>query len=325
MLKTRITELFGIKHPVIQGGMQWVGFAGLVSAVSNAGALGILTALSQPTPEDLVKEIEKTKEMTDQPFGVNLTILPTINPPPYEEYAQAIVGSGVKIVETAGRSPEPFMELFNEYDVKVIHKCTSVRHALKAQAVGVSAVTIDGFECAGHPGEDDIPSLVLLPQAVEALDVPVAGCGGFSDGKSLVAALALGGEAIVMGTRFMATKEAGVHQNVKDKMTEADELSTNLMFRTMHNTARVFKNSVSSEVVEIESTGTATFEDVKDLVAGQRGRVVFEEGDLEHGIWSAGISVARVKDIPSCEEMVSRIVSDAKNIIDDRLQSVKAS
>ncbi len=325
MLKTRITELFGIKHPVIQGGMQWVGFAGLVSAVSNAGALGILTALSQPTPEDLVKEIEKTKEMTDQPFGVNLTILPTINPPPYEEFAQAIVGSGVKIVETAGRSPEPFMELFNEYDVKVIHKCTSVRHALKAQAVGVSAVTIDGFECAGHPGEDDIPSLVLLPQAVEALNVPVAGCGGFSDGKSLVAALALGGEAIVMGTRFMATKEAGVHQNVKDKMTEADELSTNLMFRTMHNTARVFKNSVSNEVVEIESTGKATFEDVKDLVAGQRGRVVFEEGDLEHGIWSAGISVARVKDIPTCEEMVSRLVTDAKNIIDDRLQSVKVS
>ena len=325
MLKTRITELFGIKHPVIQGGMQWVGFAGLVSAVSNAGALGILTALSQPTPEDLVKEIEKTKEMTDQPFGVNLTILPTINPPPYEEFAQAIVGSGVKIVETAGRSPEPFMELFNEYDVKVIHKCTSVRHALKAQAVGVSAVTIDGFECAGHPGEDDIPSLVLLPQAVEALDVPVAGCGGFSDGKSLVAALALGGEAIVMGTRFMATKEAGVHQNVKDKMTEADELSTNLMFRTMHNTARVFKNSVSNEVVEIESTGKATFEDVKDLLAGQRGRVVFEEGDLEHGIWSAGISVARVKDIPTCEEMVSRLVTDAKNIIDDRLQSVKVS
>ena len=325
MLQTRITELFGIKHPVIQGVMQWVGFAGLVSAVSNAGALGILTALSQPTPEDLVKEIEKTRGMTDQPFGVNLTILPTINPPPYEEYAQAIVGSGVKIVETAGRSPEPFMELFKEYDVKVIHKCTSVRHALKAQAVGVDAITIDGFECAGHPGEDDIPSLVLLPQAVEALDIPVAGCGGFSDGKSLVAALALGGEAIVMGTRFMATKEAGVHQNVKDKMKEADELSTNLMFRTMHNTARVFKNSVSNEVVEIESTGEATFEDVKDLVAGQRGRVVFEEGDLEHGIWSAGISVARVKDIPTCEEMVSRLVADAKNIIDDRLQSVKAS
>ena len=325
MLQTRITELFGIKHPVIQGGMQWVGFAGLVSAVSNAGALGILTALSQPTPEDLVKEIEKTRGMTDQPFGVNLTILPTINPPPYEEYAQAIVGSGVKIVETAGRSPEPFMELFKEYDVKVIHKCTSVRHALKAQAVGVDAITIDGFECAGHPGEDDIPSLVLLPQAVEALDIPVAGCGGFSDGKSLVAALAFGGEAIVMGTRFMATKEAGVHQNVKDKMKEADELSTNLMFRTMHNTARVFKNSVSNEVVEIESTGEATFEDVKDLVAGQRGRVVFEEGDLEHGIWSAGISVARVKDIPTCEEMVSRLVADAKNIIDDRLQSVKAS
>ena len=324
MLKTRITDLFGIEHPVIQGGMQWVGYAELVSAVSNAGALGILTALTQPTPEDLAKEIERTREMTDKPFGVNLTVLPTINPPPYEEYAQAIVGSGVKIVETAGRSPEPFMELFKEYDVKVIHKCTSVRHALKAQSVGVSAITIDGFECAGHPGEDDIPSLVLLPQAAEALDVPVAGCGGFSDAKSMVAALALGGEAIVMGTRFMATKEAGIHQNVKDKMTEADELSTNLMFRTMHNTARVFKNSVSDQVVDIESTGTASFEDVKDLVAGQRGRVVFEEGDLEHGIWSAGISVARVKDVPTCKEMVSRLVSEAEGIIDGRLQSVKA-
>ena len=324
MLKTRITDLFGIEHPVIQGGMQWVGYAELVSAVSNAGALGILTALTQPTPEDLAKEIQRTREMTDKPFGVNLTVLPTINPPPYEEYAQAIVGSGVKIVETAGRSPEPFMELFKEYDVKVIHKCTSVRHALKAQSVGVSAITIDGFECAGHPGEDDIPSLVLLPQAAEALDVPVAGCGGFSDAKSMVAALALGGEAIVMGTRFMATQEAGIHQNVKEKMTEADELSTNLMFRTMHNTARVFKNSVSDQVVEIESTGNATFEDVKDLVAGQRGRVVFEEGDLEHGIWSAGISVARVKDVPTCKEMVSRLVSEAEEIIDGRLQSVKA-
>ena len=324
MLKTRITDLFGIEHPVIQGGMQWVGYAELVSAVSNAGALGILTALTQPTPEDLVKEIERTREMTDKPFGVNLTVLPTINPPPYEEYAQAIVGSGVKIVETAGRSPEPFMDLFKEYDVKVIHKCTSVRHALKAQSVGVSAITIDGFECAGHPGEDDIPSLVLLPQAAEALDVPVAGCGGFSDAKSMVAALALGGEAIVMGTRFMATKEAGIHQNVKEKMTEADELSTNLMFRTMHNTARVFKNSISDQVVEIESTGSASFEDVKDLVAGQRGRVVFEEGDLEHGIWSAGISVARVKDVPTCKEMVARLVSEAEEIIDGRLQSVKA-
>ena len=324
MLKTRITDLFGIEHPVIQGGMQWVGYAELVSAVSNAGALGILTALTQPTPEDLAKEIERTREMTDKPFGVNLTVLPTINPPPYEEYAQAIVGSGVKIVETAGRSPEPFMELFKEYDVKVIHKCTSVRHALKAQSVGVSAITIDGFECAGHPGEDDIPSLVLLPQAAEALDVPVAGCGGFSDAKSMVAALALGGEAIVMGTRFMATQEAGIHQNVKEKMKEADELSTNLMFRTMHNTARVFKNSISDQVVEIESTGSATFEDVKDLVAGQRGRVVFEEGDLEHGIWSAGISVARVKDVPTCKEMVARLVSEAEEIIDGRLQSVKA-
>ena len=323
MIKTRITELLGIEHPVIQGGMQWVGYAELVSAVSNAGALGTLTALTQPTPEALIKEIAKTKEMTDKPFAVNLTILPTINPPPYEEYAEAIVGSGIKIVETAGRSPEPFMPLFKEYGIKVIHKCTSVRHALKAEKVGVDAVTIDGFECAGHPGEDDIPSLVLLPQTVEALTIPVAGCGGFSDGKSLVAALALGGEAIVMGTRFMATKECLIHQNVKDKMQEADELSTNLMFRTMHNTARVFKNSVSDEVVEIESTGTAAFEDVKDLVAGQRGRVVFDEGDLEHGIWSAGISVGRVKDVLSCKDMVSRIIGDAEEIINGRLQKVQ--
>jgi len=325
MFKTRITELFGIKHPIIQGGMQWVGTSELVSAVSNAGALGILTALTQPTPEALSKEIERTRNMTDKPFGVNLTVLPAIEPPPYEEYAQAIVGSGIKIVETAGRSPEPFMELFKEYDVKVIHKCTSVRHALKAQSVGCDAVTIDGFECAGHPGEDDIPSLVLLPQTVEALDIPVAGCGGFSDAKSLVAALALGGEAIVMGTRFMATKESLIHQNVKMKMTEADERSTNLMFRTMHNTARVFKNSVSDEVVEIESSGSATFEDIKDLVAGTRGRVVFEEGDLEHGIWSAGISVARVKDVVSCDELVSRLVREAEEIIAGRLQAVRTT
>ena len=325
MLKTRITELFGIKHPIIQGGMQWVGTGELVSAVSNAGALGILTALTQPSPEALVKEIERTRDMTDQPFGANLTVLPAIVPPPYEEYAQAIVGSGIKIVETAGRSPEPFMELFKAYDVKVIHKCTSVRHSLTAQKVGCDAVTIDGFECAGHPGEDDIPSLILLPQAAEALDIPVVGCGGFSDSKSLVAALALGGEAIAMGTRFMATKESLIHQNVKDKMTEADERSTNLMFRTMRNTARVFKNTISDQVVEIESTGSSTFEDVKDLVAGKRGKGVFEVGDLEAGIWSAGISVARVKDVPSCEELVSRLVSEAEAIINGRLQELKAS
>ena len=319
----RVTQILGSKYPIIQAPMGWIARSKLASAVSNAGGFGIIETSSGEV-ENCKNEIMAMADLTDKPFGVNLTVLPTINPPPYEEYAQAIVGSGVKIVETAGRSPEPFMELFKEYDVKVIHKCTSVRHALKAQSVGVSAITIDGFECAGHPGEDDIPSLVLLPQAAEALDVPVAGCGGFSDAKSLVAALALGGEAIVMGTRFMATKEAGIHQNVKDKMTEADELSTNLMFRTMHNTARVFKNSISDQVVEIESSGSATFEDVKDLVAGQRGRVVFEEGDLEHGIWSAGISVARVKDVPSCQEMVSRLVSDAEKIIDGRLQSVKA-
>ena len=324
-MKTQITELFGIEHPIIQGGMHYVGFAELAAAVSNAGGLGIITGLTQGTPEKLEAEIKKCQDLTDKPFGVNLTFLPSLTPPDYPGLIEVIIKSGVKIVETAGRNPAVYMPAMKDADIKVIHKCTSVRHSVKAQVIGCDAVSVDGFECGGHPGEDDIPSLVLLPQAVEALDIPVAGCGGFSDGKSLVAALALGGEAIVMGTRFMATKEAGVHQNVKDKMTEADELSTNLMFRTMHNTARVFKNSVSNEVVEIESTGKATFEDVKDLVAGQRGRVVFEEGDLEHGIWSAGISVARVKDIPTCEEMVSRLVTDAKNIIDDRLQSVKVS
>ena len=324
-MKTRITEMFGIEHPIIQGGMHYVGFAELAAAVSNAGGLGIITALTQKTPELLAKEIARCKDMTDKPIGVNLTFLPVVEAPDYPGYIDAIIDGGVKAVETAGNNPAKWLPILKENGIKVIHKCTTVRHSLKAESIGCDAVSVDGFECGGHPGEDDIPSLVLLPQAVEALDIPVAGCGGFSDGKSLVAALALGGEAIVMGTRFMATKEAGVHQNVKDKMKEADELSTNLMFRTMHNTARVFKNSVSNEVVEIESTGEATFEDVKDLVAGQRGRVVFEEGDLEHGIWSAGISVARVKDIPTCEEMVSRLVADAKNIIDDRLQSVKAS
>jgi len=323
-MKTKITEMLNIEHPIIQGGMHYVGFAELAAAVSNAGGLGTITGLTQKTPEDLANEISKCNDMTEKPFAVNLTFLPTVTAPDYPAYVKAIIEGGVKVVETAGRNPVQVLPYLKDAGIKVIHKCTSVRHALKAQDIGCDAVSVDGFECGGHPGEDDIPSLVLLPQAAEALDVPVAGCGGFSDAKSLVAALALGGEAIVMGTRFMATKEAGIHQNVKDKMTEANELSTNLMFRTMHNTARVFKNSISDQVVEIESSGSATFEDVKDLVAGQRGRVVFEEGDLEHGIWSAGISVARVKDVPSCQEMVSRLVSDAEKIIDGRLQSVKA-
>jgi len=251
MLETRLTKLLGVDHPIISGGMMRVSRAELVSAVANAGAFGFLTALTQPTPEALLAEVERTRSMTDKPFGVNLTILPTLKPIPYEEYGQAIVESGVKVVETAGRSPEPFVPPFEAAGVKVIHKCTSVKHAVKAQSVGCAAVEIDGFEAAGHPGEDDIPSLVLLPRAVDELEIPVIACGGFSDGRGLVAALALGAEGISMGTRFLGTQEAPVHENLKQKLVEGSELDTQLLFRKFRNTARVFKNSVALEVAEI--------------------------------------------------------------------------
>ena len=283
MIKTRFTELFNIEHPIIQGGMQRVSTAELVSAVANAGALGFLSALTQPTPEALRKEIERTRSMTDKPFGVNLTILPTLTPPPYEEYAQVIVDSGIKVVETAGRSPQPFMPMFNAAGIKVIHKCTSVRHAMKAQQVGCAAVTIDGFEAAGHPGEDDIPSLVLLPRTVDELDIPVIACGGFSDARSLVAALALGADAVSMGTRFVGTEEAPVHANMKQKLLNATELDSQLIFRKFRNTARVYKNTVSTEVASIEKQPGTEFTDVADLVAGKRGAIVLETGDMEAG------------------------------------------
>ena len=296
-----------------------VSTAELVSAVANAGAFGFLTALTQPTPEELVKEVERTRSMTDGPFGVNLTILPTLKPIPYEEYGQAIIESGVKVVETAGRSPEPFVPPFEAAGVKVIHKCTSVRHAVKAQSVGCAAVEIDGFEAAGHPGEDDIPSLILVPRAVDELQIPVIACGGFGDGRGLVAALAMGAEGISMGTRFLATQEAPVHDNLKRKLVEASELDTLLVFRKFRNTARVFKNSVALEVAEIESSPDSDFEDVAELVAGARGAVVLEEGDMEHGIWTAGVSAGLVHDIPTVAELVSRIVGEAEEIINTRL------
>ena len=320
MLKTRITDLFGIEHPVIQGGMQWVGYAELVSAVSNAGALGILTALTQPTPEDLAKEIERTREMTDKPFGVNLTVLPTINPPPYEEYAQAIVGSGVKIVETAGRSPEPFMELFKEYDVKVIHKCTSVRHALKAQSVGVSAITIDGFECAGHPGEDDIPNFILLPRAADELEIPFVASGGMADARSLVAAMALGAEGMNMGTRFIATQDAPVHQNVKEAIVNATELDTRLIMRSLTNTERVLNNEAVERLMEKEKAlgDKLRFEDIVDEVAGVYPKIM-HEGTMEAGAWSCGMVAGLVNDIPTVEELISEIMTEADGIIKSRL------
>ncbi|HAG93484.1 MAG: nitronate monooxygenase [Pseudomonadales bacterium] len=320
MLKTAVTEMLGIEHPIVQGGMMHVGRAELASAVSNAGGLGILTALTQPTPEDLSKEIARCREMTDKPFGVNITLLPTINPVPYDEYAQAAIEGGIKIIETAGRSPEPFMPAFKAAGIKVIHKCTSVRHALKAEKIGCDMVSIDGFECAGHPGEDDIPGLVLIPCAANVLKIPMIASGGFGDGRGLAAALALGADGINMGTRFVATQEAPVHENVKQRMVEASELDTSLIFRTLRNTARVFKNSIAEKVVEIEALpGDTDFKDLQPLVAGVKGREVLDKGDLEYGIWTAGMVVGLIKDIPTCDDLIKTIMADAEEIISARL------
>ena len=271
MITTKFTETFGVEHPVVQGGMQWVGRAELVAAVANAGALGFITALTQPTPADLAKEIAKCRELTDKPFGVNLTILPTINPPPYDEYRQVIVDAGIKIVETAGSNPAPHLPMFHDNGIKVLHKCTSVRHAVKAQSLGVDGISIDGFECAGHPGEDDIPGLVLIPAAAAKIDIPMIASGGFADGRGLVAALALGADGINMGSRFMCTVESAIHQNVKEAIVAGSELDTEMIFRPLRNTARVASNAVSREVVEILNRG-GEFEDVKDLVAGSARR-----------------------------------------------------
>ena len=324
-MKTRITELLGIQHPVVQGGMQWVGLAELASAVSNAGGLGIITGLTQPTPEDLLKEIDRCKSMTDKPFGVNLTILPSITPVPYEEYARAIVDSGIKIVETAGRNPEPFLPMFKEAGIKVIHKCTSIRHSLKAEKIGCDAVSVDGFECAGHPGEDDVTNMILLPLAARRLKIPFLASGGLGDGRGLAAALALGADGINMGTRFMVTKEAPIHDNVKRRMIEATELDTALIYRSLRNTARVFKNSVAEQVVEIESRpGETKFEDIQPLVQGVKGRELFDGGDLDKGIWSAGMIVGLIDDNPSCEDLISRIVAEAEDIISNRLAGMVA-
>ena len=319
MLKTRFTELAGVDHPIVQGGMQWVGRAELVAAVANAGALGFLTGLTQPTPEDLAKEIRRCRDMTDKPFGVNLTILPTIKPVPYDEYMDAIIRSGVKLVETAGNNPEKYIPVFKQAGVKIIHKCTAVRHALKAEKLGVDAVSIDGFECAGHPGEDDIPGLILIPITADKLKIPFIASGGFGDARGLVAALALGADGINMGTRFMATKEAPIHESVKQKLVQSDERQTSLIFRTMRNTARVHKNSVAEKVIEIEHRPGSSFKDVQDFVAGVKGRHVLEAGELDYGIWSAGMVQGLIHDIPSVKELVHRIVREAEAIIEDRL------
>jgi NAD(P)H-dependent flavin oxidoreductase YrpB (nitropropane dioxygenase family) len=323
MLSTRFTRLFGIDHPIVQGGMQWVGTAEMAAAVSNAGALGIITALTQPNPEALAAEIARCRGMTDKPFGVNLTILPSINPPPYAAYRRAIIESGVKIVETAGYKPQEHVDDFKAHGVKVIHKCTAVRHALSAERMGVDAVSIDGFECAGHPGEDDIPGLILIPAAADKLNIPILASGGIADARGLVAALALGADGVNMGTRFCATTEAPIHDAFKQALVANDERATELIFRSYRNTARVARNAISQEVVAIEAKGEP-FEKVAHLVRGVRGREGLISGDTDHGIWTAGLSQALVHDIPSCGELISQMMAEAKAIITARLGGMVA-
>jgi len=326
-MKTRITELFGIRHPIIQGGMHYVGYAELAAAVSNAGALGIITGLTQPSPEALAREIARCRDITDRPFGVNLTILPAFRDIPYDEYLRAIVESGVKIVETAGRNPEPFLPALKAAGVKVIHKCTSVRHALKAERIGCDAASVDGFECGGHPGEDDVPNMILLPRAAEELSIPFVASGGMADGRSLVASLALGADGINMGTRFIATKEAPVHENVKRRLVEADELQTRLVMRPLRNTERVLLNAATEKVLEIEREKGAdvTIEDIRHLVAGTQGKKVLHDGELDAGVWSCGMVAGLIHDIPTVRELVDRIMAEAEQIIRVRLEGLLAA
>jgi len=313
MFRTRITELLGIQVPIVQGGMQWVGRAELAAAVSNAGALGVLTALTQPTPQMLRKEIQRCRAMTDRPFAVNLTILPTLSPPPYADYLDVIIEGGVRIVETAGNSPREYIAKFKAADIKIVHKCTTVRHALSAERSGVDVVSIDGFECAGHPGEDDIPGLVLIPIAAKALKIPIIASGGIGDGRGMAAALTLGAEGINMGTRFVCTREAPVHESLKQALRQASERDTNLIFRTMNNTARVLKNAVSDEVVAMERRpGGCRFEDVRHLVAGIRGRDSWERGDVNGGVLTAGMVIGLIDDIPTCAELIERMTRDCR-------------
>ncbi|CAM3356158.1 NAD(P)H-dependent flavin oxidoreductase [Tsukamurella hominis] len=320
MISTRITEMFGIDHPVVCGGMTGLGTAPLISAVANAGALGFLTALTQPSPEALAAEIKRTQDLTDKPFGVNLTILPTINPVPYDEYRAVIVESGIKIVETAGSSPAPHLPDFQAAGVKVIHKATSVRHALSAERKGVDVISIDGFECAGHPGEDDVPGLVLIPAAVRQLTIPVIASGGIATGSGLAAALALGADAVNMGTRFMATVEAPIHENVKNQIVANSERDTVLVFRNFHNTARVVRNTVSEQIVEIGERPGATFDDVAELASGARGRAnVLTEGRMEDGMWWAGQAQGLVEEVDTVAAVVDKVVAGAEEIMTRRL------
>jgi len=319
-MKTRITEMFGIEHPIIQGGMHFVGFAELAAAVSNAGGLGIITGLTQRTPADLANEIAKCRDMTDKPFGVNLTFLPIVNTPDYPGYVRAIIEGGVKAVETAGNNPQMVLPYLKDAGIKVIHKCTSVRHSLKAQSIGCDAVSVDGFECGGHPGEDDVPNFILLPRAAEELEIPFVASGGMADGRSLVAALALGAEGMNMGTRFIATKEAPVHEKVKQALVAASELDTRLVMRSLRNTERVMTNAAVERLIvkERELGANLKFEDIIEEVAGVYPRIMLE-GDMDAGAWSCGMVAGLIHDIPSCKELIDRIMVEANAIIRERL------
>ncbi|MEX1147685.1 MAG: nitronate monooxygenase family protein [Sphingomonadales bacterium] len=321
-MQTRFTDLVGIDYPIVQGGMQWVGRAELAAAVSNAGGLGILTALTQPTPDDLRREIDRCRAMTDKPFGVNLTILPSISPPPYAEYRRAIIESDVRIVETAGARPQEHVDAFKAHGIIVVHKCTSVRHALSAERLGVDAISIDGFECAGHPGEDDVPGLILIPAAADKVAVPMIASGGMADGRSLAAALALGADGINMGTRFCATREAPIHDAIKQFIVANDERATSLIFRKFRNTARVATNAVAAEVNNVADRPDATFDDVAHLVRGALGREALETGNVDAGLVWAGQVQGLIHDIPTCAELIQRIVAEATDIIRNRLARV---
>jgi nitronate monooxygenase len=319
-MKTRITEMFGIEHPIIQGGMHYVGLAELAAAVSNAGGLGIITGLTQRTPENLAKEIARCKTMTDKPFGVNLTFLPSVTPPDYPGFVQAIIDGGVKVVETAGNNPQKYLPALKEAGIKVIHKCTAVRHALKAQAIGCDAVSVDGFECGGHPGEDDIPNFILLPRAADELTIPFVSSGGMADGRSLVAALAMGAEGMNMGTRFIATQEAPVHENVKQAIVDASELDTRLVMRPLRNTERVLTNPAVERLLEKEKELGANikFEDIAEEVAGVYPKIM-QEGTMDVGAWSCGMVAGLIHDVPTVQELMDRIMSEADGLIKQRL------
>ncbi|MBC8293465.1 MAG: nitronate monooxygenase [Proteobacteria bacterium] len=322
-MKTRITELFGIEHPIIQGGMHYVGFAELAAAVSNAGGLGIITGLTQKTPGDLANEIARCHDMTDKPFGVNITFLPIVQSPDYPGYVKAIVDGGVKVVETAGNNPQEYLPALKDAGVKVIHKCTAVRHALKAQRIGCDAVSVDGFECGGHPGEDDIPNMILLPRAADELEIPFVSSGGMADARSLVASLAMGAEGMNMGTRFIATREAPVHENVKQAIVDASELDTRLIMRPLRNTERVLTNPAVERLLakEKELGENLGFGDIMDEVAGVYPRIM-SEGDMDAGAWSCGMVAGLIHDIPTCKELIDRIMSEAETLISSRLGNV---